>query len=75
MFCDEKAKTNFSENFQDYGVHLEHQVILSDFFYTALPKVIQTQGWESLCGKLKRCLVVFIQEFYSNMHAIDTSKA
>ena len=33
--------------------------------------VIQTRGWESLCEKLVRCPVVFIQEFYSNIHGID----
>ena len=72
-FCDEKANTNFFENFQARGVHLERQVILSDFFNTMLLDVIQTRGWESLCEKLVRYLVVFIQEFYSNKHGIDTS--
>ena len=70
---DEKAKTDLFENFQNRGVHLERQVILSDFSNTALPEVIQTRGWESLCGKPERCPVVFILEFYSNMHDIDTS--
>ena len=45
---------------------MECQVILSDFFDTDLPTVIYSRGWESLCG-------VIIQEFYSNMHGIDTS--
>ena len=72
-FRDEKANTNFFENFQNRGVHLELQVILSDFSNTALPEVIQTRGWESLCGKPERCPIVFIQEFYSNMHGINTS--
>ena len=44
---------------------MERQVILSDFFDTDLPTVIYSRGWESLCG-------VIIQEFYSNMHGIDT---
>ena len=44
----------------------QRQVILSDFFDTDLPTVIYSRGWESLCGMI-------IQEFYSNMHGIDTS--
>ena len=43
-FCDEKAKTNFFENFQDSGVHSERQVILLDFFDITLPDVIWTRG-------------------------------
>ena len=39
-FRDEKAKTDFFENFQSYSIHLERQVILSDFFDTMLPYVI-----------------------------------
>ena len=38
-----------------------------------LPDVIQTQGWESLCEKPVHCPVMFIQEFYSNIHGIDAS--
>ena len=38
-----------------------------------LPDVIQTQGWESLCEKPMRCPVLFIQEFYSNIHGIDAA--
>ena len=44
---------------------------MSDFLDTALPTV--SQGWASLCEIPKRCLDVFIQEFYSNMHANVTS--
>ena len=33
-FCDEKARTNFSENFSRRGIHSECQVILSDFSLT-----------------------------------------
>ena len=43
-FRDEKAKTDFFENFQVRGVHPERQVILSDFSDTMLPDVIRTQG-------------------------------
>ena len=31
------------------------------------------RGWASLCEIPKRCPDVFIQEFYSNIYAIDTS--
>ena len=30
-FRDNKARKDFSENFSQQGIHLEHQVILSDF--------------------------------------------
>ena len=59
-FHDEKAKTDLFENFQNRGVHLECQVILSDFSDTAVPEVIWTRGWESLYGKPDKCPVVFI---------------
>ena len=73
QFHDEKAKTDFFENFQNHGIHSKRLVILSDFSDITLPDVIRTQGWESLCEKLVCYLVVFIQEFYSNIHGIDTS--
>ena len=73
QFCDEKARKDFSENFQKRGVHLKRQVILSDFTDTPLLAVIQTLGWESLLERPLRCPIVFIQEFYSNIHGIDTS--
>ena len=72
-FRDEKAHQDFSENFSKRGVHPEHHMILSNFAGTPLPDVIHTQGWESLCEIPLRCPIVFIQEFYSNMHGIDTS--
>ena len=72
-FRDEKARQDFSKNFPKCGVHPECHVILSDFANTALPDVIHTQGWESLCEIPLRCPIVFIREFYSNMHGIDTS--
>ena len=50
-------------------------MILSDFFNTPLPNVIHTRGWKSLCEIPLRCPIMFIQEFYSNMHGIDTSVA
>ena len=43
-FHGEKARKDFSENFQEHGVHLESHVILLDFFDTLLPDVIQTRG-------------------------------
>ena len=42
-FLDEKAKSDFFENFQDHGTHLECQVILLNFADTPLSKVIQTR--------------------------------
>ena len=37
-----------------------------------LPTVIHNRDWESLCGILVTCPSMIIQEFYSNMHKIDT---
>ena len=36
-------------------------------------RAFSSQGWKSLYEKLSKCPNVFIQEFYSNIHAIDTS--
>ena len=73
QFRDEKAHQDFFENFSKCGVHPEHYVILLDFSNTPLSDVIHTRGWESLWKITLWCLIVFIQEFYSNMHGIDTS--
>ena len=70
---DGKAQHDFLENFQRRGVHSKCHVILLDFFDTPLLGVIRTRGWESLCEIPLRCLIVFIQEFYSNIHGIGTS--
>ena len=72
-FHDEKAKQDFYDNLFDRAIHLEHQVILSNFPDTPLPSVFSSWGWASLCEIPKRCPGVFIQEFYCNMHTIDTS--
>ena len=72
-FRDEKAKSDFSENFSRQGIHSERQVILSDFSNTDLTIVIYNRGWESLCGVPVTCLSVIIQDFYSNMHGFDYS--
>ena len=72
-FRDEKSQKDFSENFHKCGVHSKHQVILSDFVNTPLPVVIWTWGWESLLERPMSCPVMFIQEFYYNIHSIDTS--
>ena len=48
-FRDDKARKDFLENFCRWGIHSECQVILSNFFYTDLPIVIHSRGWESLC--------------------------
>ena len=72
-FHDEDAWKDFSENFSRRGVHSECRVILADFTDTDLPNVIHSRGWESLCDVLVTCPSVLIQEFYSNMHGIDSS--
>ena len=46
---------------------------MSDFSDINLPTVIYSRGWESLCDILVTCPSMLIQEFYSNMHGLDTS--
>ena len=70
-FCDDDAHKAFSENFSRWGIHLECQVVLSDFSDTDLPFVIHSKGWESLCDVPVTFPLMLIQEFYSNMHRID----
>ena len=72
-FRDEKTRNDFFENFSNRAIHSERHVILFDFSDTPLPGAISSRGWASLYEKPSRCPDVFIQEFYSNMHAIDTS--
>ena len=72
-FRDEDARKDFLENFSRRGVHSERRVILADFADTDLPNVIHSRGWESLCDVLVTCPFVLIQEFYSNMHGLDSS--
>ena len=71
-FHDEKARYDFFENFSNRAIHSERQVILSNFPNTTPPGEFSSQGWASLSEKPLRCPNVFVQEFYSNMHAIDT---
>ena len=72
-FCDEKAHKDFSENFSKCVIYPECHMVLSDFSDTALPVLIHTRGWESLCEIPGSCPIMIIQEFYSNMHGINTS--
>ena len=44
-----------------------------DFADIDLPDVIHSRGWESLCDVLVTCPSVLIQEFYSNMHGLNSS--
>ena len=44
QFHDEKARTNFLENFSQHKIHSECQVILSDFSNTDLPTIIDSRG-------------------------------
>ena len=64
---------NFLENFCRRGIHSKRHVVLLDFSDTGLPTVIHNRGWGSLCGIPVTCPSVIIQEFYFNMHKIDTS--
>ena len=72
-FRDEDAWKDFSENFSRWGVHSECRVILANFADTDLPTVIHSRGWESLCDVSVTCPTVLIQEFYFNMHGLDSS--
>ena len=71
-FCDRKAHQDFLENFSKHGIHLERRVVLSDFSDIALPTIIHSQVWESLCEIPVRCPTVIMKELYSNMHGFDT---
>ena len=51
---------------------MECHVILSDFSDTDLPTVVHSKGSGSLCDISVTCPSVIIQEFYSNMHRINT---
>ena len=59
-FRDNDAFKAFSENFSRRGIHLERQVILSDFADTDLPTVIHNRGWELLCDIPITCPLVLI---------------
>ena len=43
-FHDEKAHSDFSENFSRQGIHSERHVILLDFSNTDLPTIIYSRG-------------------------------
>ena len=43
-FRDDDAFKAFLENFSRRGIHLERQVVLSDFADTDLPSVIHSRG-------------------------------
>ena len=73
QFHDEKAKSDFFENFSRRGIHSERQVILLDFSNTDLPTAIYSRGWKSLCDVPVTCPSMLIQEFYSDMHGFDFS--
>ena len=45
---------------------------MADFADIDLPDGIHSQGWESLCDVPITCPSVLIQEFYSNMHGLDS---
>ena len=62
-FHDDDVFTEFSENFSRWGIHLEWQVILSNFAGTNLPFVIHSRGWESLCDVSVTCLSCWSRSF------------
>ena len=70
-FRDDDAFKAFLESFSRRGIHLECQVVLSNFVDTNLPSLIHSRRWESLCDIPVTCPLVLIQEFYSNMQGID----
>ena len=72
-FRDDDAFKPFSENFSRRGIHSECQVTLLNFADTDLASIIHNRGWKSLCDVPVTCPLMFIQEFYSNMHRIDCS--
>ena len=72
-FHDKNVWKDFLENFCRRGIHLECHIVLSVFSITNLPTVIHSRGWESLYDIPVTCPSVIIQEFYSNMHRIETS--
>ena len=72
-FYNDDAHKAFLENFSQWGIHSECQVILGHFANIDLPTIIHSREWESLCDEPVTCPLVLIQEFYSNMHGIDRS--
>ena len=72
QFHDGKAQQDFLKNFQKHSIHPERHVVLSDFSDTPPPDVIRTRDWDSLMEEPLRCPIVFVQEFYTNIHGIDT---
>ena len=57
---DDDSFKAFLEKFSRRGIHLERQVVLSDFADTNLPSVIHSKGWESLCDIPVTCPLVLI---------------
>ena len=73
QFNDKNCWKAFKENFTLHRPHVEHQIILSELSNTAIPKTFQSCGLEFLCERLTTCLVVYVQEFYSNIYIVGTS--
>ena len=72
-FRDDEARNDFSKNFYRWCIHSKCHIVLSDFSDIDLPTVIHSRGWKSFCDIPVTCPSVIIQEFYSNMHGINTS--
>ena len=60
QFRDDDAFKAFSKNFSKRGIHLERQVVLSDFANIDVPSVIHSRGWESLCDVSVTCPLMLI---------------
>ena len=72
-FRNDDAHKAFTENFSRWGIHSKRRVILGHFADTDLLTVIHSREWESLYDEPVTCPLVLIQEFYFNMHRIDSS--
>ena len=60
QFHDVDSQKDLVENFCDWAIHSECQVILSDFPGISLPSAFSSWGWESLYEKPLKCLGVLL---------------
>ena len=72
-FRDEKARTDFSENFSRKAFIQNAKSSYRTFPILTFPLSSRVRGWESLCGISITCPSVIIHYFYSNMHGFDYS--
>ena len=72
-FYDLKSQKNFDENIYDWVIHLELQVILLAFFRHATSRCVSLLRLGLSLREIFEVSSVSVHEFYSNIHAIDTS--